>query len=108
MENFLTGIFNKASLEHLAFFFMGICGTLYYLDSKLELFKKLDIINDNLEDCKDVLEKTKSNLNNLEQIVLAQSYVIEYSRKLKQKNNYMRMKNANDSDEPPTEEFYGQ
>jgi chromosome segregation ATPase len=105
MENFLSGLLSKTSLEHLAFFFMGVCGTLYYLDSKFELFKKLDTINDNLEDCKDVLEKTKSKLNNLEQIVLAQSYVIDYSRRLKQKSNYMRMKNADNNDEPPTEEF---
>lgn len=105
MENFLTGIFNKASLEHLAFFFMGICGTLYYLDHRFELFKKLDTINDNLEECKESLDKNKVVLNKLEQLVLSQSYVIEYSGRLKQKSNYMRMKNSNSNDEPPTEEF---
>jgi hypothetical protein len=73
MENFLTGIFNKATLEHLAFFFMGICGTLYYLDHRFELFKKLDTINDNLEECKESLDKNKAVLNKLELLLLAQS-----------------------------------
>jgi chromosome segregation ATPase len=107
MEEFLTGVFNKASLEHLAFFFMGVCGTLYYLDHRFELFKKLDTINDNLEECKETLDKNKAVLNKLEQLILAQSYVIDHSRKLKRKNNYLRIHNSdnNNNDDPPTEDF---